>query len=33
MLTMAEFELMIQPDKFGEASKKVVVEDFLVGTD
>ncbi len=28
---MAEFELMIQRAKFGEASKKVVVEDFLTG--
>jgi len=28
---MAEFELMIQQNKFGEASKKVVVEDFLIG--
>jgi phosphoribosylamine---glycine ligase len=28
---MAEFELMIQQSKFGEASKKVVVEDFLSG--
>lgn len=28
---MAEFELMIQQNKFGEASKKVVVEDFLKG--
>ena len=27
----AEFELMIQRNKFGEASKKVVVEDFLEG--
>lgn len=28
---VAEFELMIQQAKFGEASKKVVVEDFLSG--
>ena len=28
---IAEFELMIQQAKFGEASKKVVVEDFLSG--
>src|SRR5258706_3971992 len=28
---IAEFELMIQEAKFGEASKKVVVEDFLPG--
>lgn len=28
---LAEFELMIQQNKFGEASKKVVVEDFLSG--
>ncbi|HTD93682.1 MAG TPA: phosphoribosylamine--glycine ligase [Chitinophagaceae bacterium] len=28
---IAEFELMIQRAKFGEASKKVVVEDFLKG--
>ena len=28
---VAEFELMIQSEKFGEASKKVVVEDFLKG--
>ncbi len=28
---MAEFELMIQRSKFGEASKKVVVEEFLDG--
>src|SRR5688500_783004 len=28
---VAEFELMIQRAKFGEASKKVVVEDFLTG--
>jgi phosphoribosylamine--glycine ligase len=28
---VAEFELMIQERKFGEASKKVVVEDFLSG--
>lgn len=28
---MAEFELMIQQAKFGEASKKVVVEEFLQG--
>ena len=28
---LAEFELMIQQAKFGEASKKVVVEDFLTG--
>lgn len=28
---IAEFELMIQRSKFGEASKKVVVEDFLKG--
>ena len=28
---VAEFELMIQRSKFGEASKKVVVEDFLTG--
>ena len=28
---VAEFELMIQQCKFGEASKKVVVEDFLQG--
>lgn len=27
----AEFELMIQRSKFGDASKKVVVEDFLTG--
>src|SRR5215813_7172689 len=27
----AEFELMIQQSKFGEASKKVVVEEFLTG--
>ena len=26
---MAEFELMIQQSKFGEAGKKVVVEEFL----
>src|SRR5258707_3560198 len=26
---VAEFELMIQQSKFGEGSKKVVVEDFL----
>jgi phosphoribosylamine--glycine ligase len=28
---VAEFELLIQESKFGEASKKVVVEDFLPG--
>lgn len=28
---VAEFELMIQEEKFGEASKKVVVEEFLDG--
>ena len=28
---IAEFELMIQREKFGEASKKVVVEEFLKG--
>jgi len=28
---IAEFELMLQQSKFGEASKKVVVEDFLSG--
>lgn len=28
---IAEFELMIQQSKFGEASRKVVVEDFLSG--
>jgi phosphoribosylamine--glycine ligase len=28
---IAEFELMIQQSKFGEASKKVVVEEFLIG--
>lgn len=28
---LAEFELMIQQNKFGEASKKVVVEEFLSG--
>ena len=28
---IAEFELMIQRSKFGEASKKVVVEEFLTG--
>jgi phosphoribosylamine---glycine ligase len=28
---IAEFELMVQRSKFGEASKKVVVEDFLTG--
>lgn len=28
---IAEFELMIQRSKFGEASRKVVVEDFLTG--
>ena len=28
---MAEFELMLQQSKFGEASKKVVVEEFLDG--
>jgi phosphoribosylamine--glycine ligase len=28
---VAEFELMLQSEKFGEASKKVVVEDFLKG--
>lgn len=28
---MAEFELMIQQSKFGEAGKKVVVEEFLTG--
>ncbi|TAH02378.1 MAG: phosphoribosylamine--glycine ligase [Sphingobacteriales bacterium] len=28
---LAEFELMIQQSKFGEASKKVVVEEFLSG--
>ena len=28
---IAEFELMIQSEKFGEAGKKVVVEDFLKG--
>src|SRR6185436_10751643 len=27
----AEFELMIQQSKFGEASKRVVVEEFLTG--
>lgn len=30
---IAEFELMIQQGKFGEASKKVVVEEFLEGTE
>lgn len=30
---VAEFELMIQQAKFGEASKKVVVEQFLEGTE
>ncbi len=30
---MAEFELMIQQSKFGEASKKVVVEEFLTGVE
>ncbi len=30
---MAEFELMIQLAKFGEAGKKVVIEDFLQGTE
>ncbi len=30
---IAEFELMIQEAKFGEASKKVVVEEFLHGTE
>ncbi|RYZ45571.1 MAG: phosphoribosylamine--glycine ligase, partial [Sphingobacteriales bacterium] len=28
---MSEYELMIQQSKFGEASKRVVVEDFLTG--
>ena len=28
---VAEFELMVQSEKFGDASKKVVVEDFLKG--
>jgi phosphoribosylamine--glycine ligase len=28
---VAEFELMIQRSKFGDASKKVVIEDFLTG--
>jgi phosphoribosylamine--glycine ligase len=28
---IAEFELMIQQSKFGEASKKVVIEEFLTG--
>lgn len=28
---MAEFELMLQQSKFGDAGKKVVVEEFLVG--
>ncbi|HZF65025.1 MAG TPA: phosphoribosylamine--glycine ligase [Chitinophagaceae bacterium] len=28
---VAEFELMIQDEKFGEASRKVVVEEFLTG--
>ena len=28
---MAEFELMLQQSKFGDAGKKVVVEDFLTG--
>jgi phosphoribosylamine--glycine ligase len=28
---LAEFDLMIQRAKFGEASKKVVVEEFLKG--
>jgi phosphoribosylamine--glycine ligase len=30
---LAEFELMIQEAKFGEASRKVVVEEFLEGTE
>jgi len=30
---MAEFELMLQQSKFGEASKKVVVEEFLTGVE
>lgn len=30
---LAEFELMIREEKFGEASKKVVVEEFLHGTE
>jgi len=30
---MAEFELMIMQSKFGEASKKVVVEEFLTGVE
>ena len=30
---MAEFELMIQQSKFGEAGKKVVVEEFLTGVE
>jgi phosphoribosylamine--glycine ligase len=30
---IAEFELMIQRAKFGEASKKVVIEEFLKGTE
>jgi phosphoribosylamine--glycine ligase len=30
---MAEFELMIQQSKFGEASRKVVVEEFLTGVE
>ncbi len=28
---MAEFELMLQQSKFGDAGKKVVVEEFLDG--
>ncbi len=28
---LAEFELMIQRAKFGEAGKKVVIEEFLTG--
>ncbi len=28
---MAEFELMLQGNKFGEAGSKVVVEEFLTG--
>ena len=28
---MAEFELMLQHSKFGEAGEKVVVEEFLPG--
>ena len=31
MEAVAEFELMIQHEKFGEAGKKVVVEEFLTG--